>query len=148
MKMLSEFSRSECACRTCQSACENMPGWFLPKEVEAAATVLGLSTREFVSRYTTVDFWVDDPTVYLLRPRQIFEPGGGMASGSIFPPEGRCVFLTPDGRCEIHVAKPFECAVTVHAQTEFGRIEAIAREWDGVQSWLWEIVRGAAEADD
>jgi Fe-S-cluster containining protein len=142
MKLLTEFTKNECACSDCASACEVMPGWFVPSEVEAAAALLGLPLDEFVQKFCTIDYWVGDPMTYVLRPRQTFEPGGSQASGSILPPEGPCVFLTANKRCGIHAAKPFECAVSRHDQDWFGRLKAVADAWQGEwQDRIWNLAK-------
>jgi len=103
-----KLERTECACATCQSACENTPGWFRPGEAEKAAKLLGLSMKTFFRRYLGVNWYnAEDGPVFVLAPALV-----GEKPGKEYPanPKGTCVFFTKDRRCRIHAAKPFGCS--------------------------------------
>lgn len=99
-----------CSCASCQNACRHKPGWFAPGEAEAAATLLGVTLKELFRTRLMVD-WLcsagpEFSDVFLLSPA--ITPGQpGEEFGS--EPRGRCTFLTGEGLCEIHAAKPLEC---------------------------------------
>jgi Fe-S-cluster containining protein len=116
-----------CSCSSCVSNCRRRPGWFKPGEAELAAALLGLSLPEFFKHYLAVDWWVGDPNIYLLAPATDESGTGVEYPGN---PEGRCVFLGEDERCQIHEAKPFECATAHHARTDYG-----TEHHDVAQSW-------------
>lgn len=101
-----ELVRTECSCSTCQSWCRHVPGWFLPDEAERAAALKGLTIEDFFARFLTVDYWDADEPIYTLRPATTRETPGNVSG---FNPLGACVFYI-DGRCDIHAAKPYECA--------------------------------------
>lgn len=105
MKRLA-VEKTECACLECQNACTNTPGWFRPGEAEKAAQLMGLSLRDFFTRYLGVNWWVAEEDVFVLAPALV-----GAEPGREYPanPRGTCVFFK-DGRCEIHAAKPYDCA--------------------------------------
>ena len=103
------MERVECGCGVCQSYCERIPGWFKPGELEKAAELKHMTPAEFFKEFVTVDYCVGD-TVFALRPRTVAEVGGEVSSFN--PYRNRCVFFTDDGKCEIHTAKPYECATS------------------------------------
>jgi Fe-S-cluster containining protein len=101
----------ECSCNVCLQGCKRRPGWFRPGEAEKAASLLGLSLQEFFNTKLGVDAWMGDPDIYLLAPALVGEDPG---TEYPFSPRGRCIFLTKDNKCEIHAAKPDECAFAHH----------------------------------
>lgn len=125
----------ECSGQDCQQACQQKPGWFRPGEAEAVAELLGMSLEELFASKLGVDWWVGGggdegdlaETTFLLSPAIT-----SMQPGEEFPsnPSGQCIFLQ-DSRCQIHAAKPFECAQLTH-DGHADRLE-IAREWLGPQ---------------
>ena len=104
-------ARTECACSTCQSYCQHVPGWFLPDEVALAAAAMRLSVHEFFRRYLTVDYWCADSEsprdIFVLRPRTEAETPGNVAPYDLRG--SGCIFYV-GGRCGIHANKPHECA--------------------------------------
>jgi len=131
--------RTACACDACRAGCERIPGWFLPGEMEQAAALLGLDPAEFFRRHVTVDYWADvERPVFVLRPRVVTENGGAVApfASSFGQP---CGFYV-GGRCAIHAAKPYECAVAHHDGIDGGTHEAVTGAWaghqDAVASWM------------
>lgn len=127
-------NRKSCTCEDCQGACQRKPGWFLPGEAEKAAKLKGLSLKTFFKRYLAVDFWAApdrktpkiDHTVFVLSPAVV-----GNKIGREFPanPMGTCVFFK-DGRCDIHEAKPYECARALHGTDTSGDRPKVVRAWN------------------
>lgn len=121
-----------CACGDCAECCKHYPGWFAPGEVVKAAQLKGMAVRDFVRTYLVVDYWSGGRhgDVYTLRPAIAGEPTGELAP--FRPRPGRCVFLNAEDRCDIHEAKPYECATTsgcdVAPANEFKR-KALMRVW-------------------
>ena len=90
------------------SCCERKPGWLKPGEAEKIAAFLGVSLPDLFRQYLAVDWWVDEPDVFLLSPAIVGHDAG---TEMPFVAKGRCAFLTEEGRCRIHSVKPFECGV-------------------------------------
>lgn len=109
---MQEPTRKACSCDTCQSWCQHVPGWFKPGEAEKAAELKGMSLQEFFKQYLTVDYWAGD-TIFVLRPATVTEAPGEIAPAN---PLGQCIFYK-NGLCEIHDAKPHECATVSHDET-------------------------------
>lgn len=119
----------DCTCARCVSACKHKPGWFAPGQVELVAQHLGITLEELFKRYLGVDFWVGEPTTFVLAPAVV-----EMEAGKEYPfkPTGRCVFLTDDDRCSIHPVKPRECRETDSHQSKEANKEVktqITLEW-------------------
>lgn len=106
----------ECSCDKCVSACHRKPGWFLPEEIKPAAELMGLSEKEFFDKYLSVDYYGDpDKFLFVVAPAT-----ENSTPGQEYPlePGGRCVFLTEDGKCQIHAAKPYECKHYDHRNSQ------------------------------
>lgn len=104
----------ECSCHTCVQACLKKPGWFAPGEIKPAADLLGMTEEDFFKKYLSVDYWTNpDANLFVLSPAIV-----GETPGQEFPlePTGKCVFLTDEGKCSIHAAKPYECRSYDHRQ--------------------------------
>jgi Fe-S-cluster containining protein len=127
LELLVDRDVIECSCARCQAACDKKPGWFLPGEAERAAALLGLTLKEMFDQYLTVDFWGKTDR-FVLSPATTRSPRGAEAD---FIAVGRCVFLTDEGLCRIHAAKPFECRQFDHRKKEppHGQHEAVAISW-------------------
>lgn len=132
-------------CATCVSACQRRPGWFLPGEAEKAAKLLGLTLVELFQQRLTADFWYEDETIatttFVLSPLvEGQEPGTETPLNGF---RGRCTFLTDDDRCEIHEAKPFECAqwyCGVHKDDLPVPHVDVARAWSDHQGQIAELL--------
>jgi Fe-S-cluster containining protein len=144
---LDAVPRSACACEDCQRGCAYKPGWFRPGEPEKAAELLGVSLAELFRTRLAVDWWEGHPdvvgeNVYVIAPALVGEEPGEMYPGD---PSGRCVFFKK-GRCEIHAAKPFECAVLAHGDSGgsggviYKRHKAVAGEWIAYQEQVIELL--------
>ena len=134
-------SRESGTCGYCQSGCTHKPGWFLPGEAEAAAEFMGMTLHDFFRAYLAVDWWEDEPDIFLLSP--------AIQGEAAFPgdPCGTCVFYE-DGRCRIHPVKPHECRArwcgdrstsSVHHDT--------AMAWAGHQGQIAELLGREPEAE-
>lgn len=137
------LERVECSCAACQGYCQHVPGWFLPREMEKAAALLNMTPEEFFKKYTTVDYWVGD-TTFTLRPRTTREPGGQEAP---YNPLGQCSFFQ-DGKCQIHAAKPHECAVTRHDLSPDGVHPDTADAWRPEQVRIVKLLGRQPEEQD
>jgi Fe-S-cluster containining protein len=119
-------------CDQCVSACLVKPGWFLPGEAERVAEHLGLTLEELFETKLAVDWWEDtgEGDIFLLSPAI-----HGELPGTEFPatPNGKCVFLTEDGKCSIHEVKPHECRQYWCGEEEEG---AFKRHRETALAWL------------
>jgi hypothetical protein len=125
----------DCTCPTCQSACIEKPGWFMPGEAEKVAEYLGITLPELFAEHLAIDWWKDDgdderiiDTVFVLAPGIVTAPAGQEYPGY---PKGQCRFFK-DGRCSIHPVKPFECREAIHG-TPSGVVHA--RHADVAVAW-------------
>ena len=111
--MNKEVKMNECSCNQCKGACTYKPGWFKPYEIAPAAKLLGLTIEKFFKTKLAIDWWESDEPTFLLAPAL-----QGAGTGTEYPgnPKGKCVFFK-EGLCEIHTAKPFECAEYMHIDT-------------------------------
>lgn len=126
----------ECSCTDCVSACEKKPGWFIPGEIKAAADLLGMSEKDFFDKYLSVDYWGNpDSWKFVLSPATL-----NATPGQEFPfdPSGQCVFLTEEGKCLIHAAKPYECKSYDHRkkENEEGGKQASTQHLSVAESWI------------
>jgi len=128
------LTKTECTCDRCQSACQNTPGWFRPGQAEKAAALMGLSLRQFFTRYLMVNWWEDYPeNVFVLSPAVTTGQPGHEFPGN---PKGTCVFFKA-GRCAIHAAKPFDCSHgnPCEERTEARRAVDVAARAETVKLW-------------
>ncbi len=116
MSIHERYERSVCACHTCRTACETMPGSLHPDDLPRFADHLGLEvdSDEFIKWF--MDHFVASDGIIAVQAGRI------VRIGSIVPRQqenGHCVFLK-DGhsrrgescelaRCSIHAASPFAC---------------------------------------
>jgi Fe-S-cluster containining protein len=125
-------------CHACRGACNYRPGWFKPGEAEKAAELLGLSLSEFFQEHLAVDWWTGSSPVFVLAPAIAGEETGTEYPGN---PRGRCIFLQADNSCQIHDAKPFECAkywCGASKSEDFHRQAAEA--WEDHQDQITELL--------
>ena len=139
-----------CACESCVSACERMPGWLSPNDVRRLAVFRGLDDPRALFRDTLAfDYWVGCPLhaygsgcecayedVWVAAPATDGLAAGDLASfGYRFSPNYRCNQLTNNDRCAIHEAKPRECAwvrccvPTTEQERQKPYHRTIARAW-------------------
>lgn len=120
----------ECSCESCSAGCTFKPGWFLPGEVEETAEYLSISLQELFDKKLGVDWWMgkEEGDTFLLAPALTT-----MSPGSEYPgdPRGACIFYK-DEKCEIHPAKPFECAMY---RCDTGRDEVKERHKSTGDAW-------------
>lgn len=138
-------SRDSCTCSKCARACEHNPGWMTPDEALAAVEA-GHAVRLMLDWLEPSDEVGNEDRIPILCPASEGYEGEDAPEMPeedfitlIFSPwfKGRCTFLTPDSKCEIHDSgfKPLECrealscnpskeaAMNLHAQV-------IPRMWD------------------
>lgn len=82
-----------CSCEKCRECCRREPGWFLPEEIEPAATFLKLDRETFVARFCA----------------EHIEDGVLALSPAVKPGTTECIFYDRNGLCAIHPVKPHEC---------------------------------------
>lgn len=118
------YQSGACSCDSCKAACSYKPGWFSPDQIEPLAANLGLTPQELFDQHLQVDWWVDDPDVFVLSPRLRHETGGSMMP---VDSTGECHWFV-DGKCAIHdLGKPFECQQLDHSKVNHH--EAAADRW-------------------
>lgn len=106
MKKQGGYDRTTCACDGCRRHCRSKPGMLVPEDVVAITGELerrGLSPNEALARLRA------STRTKLLDRRT----GQEKTLRTVVPaqrPDGTCVFLTPDGRCDIHDVSPFGCS--------------------------------------
>ena len=114
-----------CACEKCISACRRDPGRLIPADVEKIAGFLGISAGELISRHLVlIPARGRDSHIRFLAPAKIkashlLAPPGTVVPDYYAEEKGRCVFLLPDGACQIHEVKPFECAAYMGCKHTF-----------------------------
>ena len=137
-------TRESGTCQYCRDGCDLKPGWFMPGEAEKAAEFMSMTLPEFFAAYLAVDWWEDEPDIFVLSPAIT-----GEETGTEFPgdPRGRCV-LYEDQRCTIHSVKPAECrerwcgdkaAPSMHHD--------VALAWAGRQDQIAELLGREPEAE-
>lgn len=112
-----------CTCHQCVNACETRPCW--PNPAEAAKLLdMGLGPKLWL------DYWSGEHDIEIVAP-SAEGYGGGRAA---FWPTGRCMLLTPEGRCSVHdTCKPEEGARSSCEPSGEGGIELhreVALKWD------------------
>ncbi len=135
---------SECSCPGCVRACYKKPGWFLPGEAEAAASLLGMTLGAFFAKHLGVDYWEaeeeDEERVYVLAPVTIIgDPG------ELYPtrPLGKCKLLDDDNRCTIYDARPHECREHTHTESMddvHNRHRAVSDAWRDNQGQILRLL--------
>jgi Fe-S-cluster containining protein len=132
---------ADCSCDACKADCLNKPGWFMPSDIPRLARLLGMPEAQLAREKLAIDYWMSAtrPTFVLAPPNTRVKPGG------VYPiePHGRCAFLTDNGLCSIHAAKPTECRETLHTDTEHvarRRKRRITQAWRARQKYLVELV--------
>ena len=124
----------DCECEICKSACRKRPGWFSPGEVAKAATLKGMTEKDFFDKYIGVDYFVENSVGNKRTPIFVLAPVTDRAKpGEEYPfnPHGTCVFFKDD-KCDIHDAKPNECRFYDHAQEDdvcFENRNKIVEKW-------------------
>jgi len=142
----------ECKCSICVSYCKSQPGWFLPGEAEKAAEFMDLTLQEFFDRYLGVNWWVGDHTdgeadAFVLAPAiTVMQPGEEYPA----MPKGVCIFLK-EGLCQIHGAKPYECAETMHDdgnELSTSRRKKMVVAWKENQAQISELLKRDPRANE
>lgn len=114
-----------CACEKCISACRRDPGRLIPGDVKKIAAFLKLSEKELLERHLVlIEAKGRNRHVRFLAPAKIKAARFLAAPGTVVPDyydreKGRCVFLSPEGACQIHEVKPFECAAYMGCRHTF-----------------------------
>jgi len=93
--------------------------------VKKIAAFLRIGERELLDRYLVrIPAAGGNRRIHFLAPAKIKAARFLAAPGSVAPDyyareKGRCVFLSPEGTCLIHDAKPFECAAYMGCRHTF-----------------------------
>lgn len=137
--------RKSCTCSTCQAACMEKPGWFIPGEAEEVAKYLDMTLQELFDTYLAVDWFVDNDNDNDNVKSFILSPiTKDIKPGTYFPffPAGECIFFR-DKRCMIHPVAPKECRDFVHGQTfteAMANHKAIAHSWKDDEGQLESLL--------
>lgn len=112
-----------CACEKCVSACRRDPGRLIPADVQKLAALLGIGAEELKREYLVI-IPARNSHVRFLAPAKIKAARFLAAPGTVVPgyyaeEKGRCVFLSAEGTCRVHEAKPFECAAYMGCRHTF-----------------------------
>jgi Fe-S-cluster containining protein len=112
-----------CACEKCVSACRRDPGRLIPADVQKLAALLGVGAEELKREYLVI-IPARNSHVRFLAPAKIKAARFLAAPGTVVPDyyaeeKGRCVFLSAEGACRVHEAKPFECAAYMGCRHTF-----------------------------
>ncbi|HOW43668.1 MAG TPA: YkgJ family cysteine cluster protein [Candidatus Aminicenantes bacterium] len=112
-----------CGCEKCVSACRRDPGRLVPADVKRLAALLGVSEEGLKHEYLVI-VPAKNSHVRFLAPAKIKAARFLAAPGTVVPgyyaeENGRCVFLTAEGTCRVHEAKPFECAAYMGCRHTF-----------------------------
>jgi Fe-S-cluster containining protein len=114
-----------CSCERCISACNRDPGRLIPGDLEKIADFLGISAKELLENYLVrIPARGGNRRLFFPAPAKLKAGRCLAAPGTVVPDyydkeNGRCVFLTPEGMCQIHEVKPFECAAYMGCRHTF-----------------------------
>lgn len=103
-----------CSCEKCISCCKNLPGIFMPEEIEPAAKFMDITLNDFLQKYCVVG-WKKKieingqsfEEIKFVYPAKVGF-GGTMENFGYPFKKADCIFLK-DNRCDINGVKPFEC---------------------------------------
>jgi Fe-S-cluster containining protein len=99
-----QYHRTVCDCADCRKPCEHMPGMLAPGDLERIADYVALPIPEALPMFrASPGAKVAKQTLTGLHVFRI---------PTIVPAQdetGRCVFLLPDGLCQIHAVAPYGC---------------------------------------
>jgi Fe-S-cluster containining protein len=117
------MSMESCGCEKCISACRRDPGRLVPADLKRLASFLEIGEEELRRKYLVI-IPARSSHVRFLAPAKIKASRFLAAPGTVVPgyyadEKGRCVFLTQDGLCRVHEAKPFECAAYMGCRHTF-----------------------------
>ena len=116
---------SGCSCPDCVSACHNDPGRLLPSDLKKISSFLKISEKELINTYLVKKPYKYKNTVVLI-PAPVKLKGKNMLAqpGTVAPhyyekEKGKCIFLSDEGLCIIHEAKPYECSAYMGCKNTF-----------------------------
>ena len=114
--------QNTCSCETCVEMCERRPCWPTPEESKK------IQDAGFARRMMR-DYWVGhSEDIDIISPAIVGHDNGNAP----FFPNGRCVFLTEEGLCELHDLglKPLEGRVASCYDITSDAHKDIAMTWD------------------
>ena len=100
---LEQYERSYCGCDMCKAACHNMPGMLAPGDLQQIAVECDKEPTDL--SWVNTHFCASAGAAVLI-------DGNPARIPTIVPaqkPNGHCVFLNDEDRCEIHRVAPFGC---------------------------------------
>jgi len=113
------MKKASCSCEKCKSMCLGYPGWFLPGQAKAAATHLGMSLREFFSKYLIVEYWVRG--AHVLAPKKLLQPLEKEIAKHIDAYEPSPCRLLGENGCLLDLEhRPIECSTTFNCKSQTG----------------------------
>lgn len=144
---LEQFTRTTCGCELCRIGCRTMPGMLVPRDIprimeylsytgtaeQFAAEYLEASNGTRVARLerTAAGDRVRIFPIATLVPAR--NPGAGDA----------CIFLQPDGLCQIHPVSPFGCG---YVDEHMREADADERSKAGLAAVMLDHIEPPADA--
>lgn len=102
----------ECSCRECVAACRHHPGALMPGDLKRLTRFLGLTEQQLFKKHIAV---LDLGENRLPFPAARYLPAGRVTkyTDDRWSLNCWCHWLNEDGLCDVHEAKPTECAEVV-----------------------------------
>ena len=135
--MIEKFTRTECACDRCRTCCKCMPGMLAPGDLEDISLHVGMVDDVKKTKKWIVSHFAASEGALVSKNAKV----GRIPT--IVPaqrPDGTCVFLNADDRCDIHSVSPFGCRMLDPHMTR-------AQSDPIVAAGLWRIVEDARKME-
>lgn len=99
------YERTSCDCSKCAAACRTMPGYLIPGDIERIAEYVGADpdNEDFLLK----NFRASEGPLVVKNGERFRIPTIVPAQ---FDDNGRCVFMTREGKCSVHPVSPFGCS--------------------------------------
>lgn len=139
---------TECSCRQCIAACRHHPGALMPGDLRRLAKFLGLTEKQLFKKHIAVldlgEGRLPFPAARYLLAGQVTEYTDNRWNWDCC-----CHWLNENDLCDVHKAKPTECAEVVPHKSAHGvdpRRVAIYRAWARPENRL-RLARLLGEVD-
>lgn len=144
-KLLDYFERTSCDCSKCTAACRTMPGYLIPGDIERIAEYVGADPDD--ENFLIKNFRASEGPL-VSRSGKLFRIPTIVPAQ--FDDNGRCVFMTRDGRCSVHKVSPFGCSrfnvcdepTTDAEKRSTAGLLSIMRSWDYNLVWMFLFETG------
>lgn len=136
-KLLSYFERTSCDCSKCAAACRTMPGYLIPGDIERIAAYVGADPDD--EKFLIANFRASEGPL-------VQRDGNRFRIPTIVPAQyddnGKCVFMTRDGRCSVHQVSPFGCSRfnVCDEPTRDAEMRSTAGLFDILKNWDYNLV--------